>query len=321
VASAFCRRVARVLTHPVKALGPLALCRAGLMRPVTIPLEGGHLFQGVLPEAVTTSIWRRGVHDAATSQMIRQLVRAGDTIVDVGAHFGYFTLLAARHLGESGRVIAMEPMDQTYAWLRRNVEQLTCDVELYRLAAWDRDDTLQFTDAGIVNSSLASSFPARENMVTRHATAKVMVPARSLDDVLVGRRHTVSGIKVDAESAELRVLTGARRVLQESRPWVIVELGDGNASPADDLPSKRIIALMSELGYAPHLLDGSLLVPTDVMSPVRYLNVAFLPGSGGSSLDVLDHEPHAQVRDREGLAEAQPGPSVGAGGSAGAIRA
>lgn len=75
--------VTRVVKQPVRTLAPVLMRRLGLQRPVQVALPGGGLFQGVLPAAITTSVWRGGVHDADTTALLRALLREGETFVDV----------------------------------------------------------------------------------------------------------------------------------------------------------------------------------------------------------------------------------------------
>lgn len=271
--------VRRIVEHPVKTIAPVMMRRLGIQRQVQVQLSGGRVFRGVLPEAVTTSVWRKGVHDEDTTMMLRGLLDEGDTFVDVGAHFGYFSLLAADLVGTSGRVICLEPMPEAFAYLKRNTAGLGGEVVLHNSAAWDRRVTLDFADAGVVNSSLNSAFAFRERTLTRVDPVQVEVQACPLDEVLadIGPVH---GIKVDAESAELNVLRGAASVLKAHRPWVVVELGDLNADErvtTHPPASEQIQRLMTDLGYRAHTVTGGRVLPADLRSPVRYLNVLYRP--------------------------------------------
>jgi FkbM family methyltransferase len=63
-----------------------------------------------------------GAYEPETVSLFTHLVRPGMTVLDVGAHIGYFTLLAARAVGATGRVYAFEPLPSNATQLRRNVE-------------------------------------------------------------------------------------------------------------------------------------------------------------------------------------------------------
>jgi hypothetical protein len=58
----------------------------------------------LMPELVST-----GTYDTPFTAFVQRHIRPGDTVIDVGAHAGLFTLLLAYQVWESGRVLAYEP--------------------------------------------------------------------------------------------------------------------------------------------------------------------------------------------------------------------
>lgn len=272
-------RIEQVASHPIKTLAPVVMRRSGFLLPVEIPMAGGQVFRGVLPEAITTAVWRSGVHDSTTTKLVQTLLHAGDTFVDVGAHFGYFSLVADRLIGPRGRVCCIEAMPETFGYLQRNTAQLQGQANLFNVAAWDTSTTLKFADSGVINSSLASSSAPREQMLATSPTVQVDVPALTLDEILAEASiGPVHGMKIDAESAELQVLRGAAGAIDRSRPWVIVELGDFDAdgvvrgSPA----SAEILTFMSERAFLPFAWASGGLKRIEISPPIRYMNVAFV---------------------------------------------
>ncbi len=80
-----------------------------------------------------------GIFEANTNQWMMASLRSGSTFVDVGANLGYFTLFGSRRVGPRGRVIAFEPMDNAFSYLRRNVERNALEnVTLEKVAVSDR---------------------------------------------------------------------------------------------------------------------------------------------------------------------------------------
>jgi tRNA G37 N-methylase Trm5 len=72
---------------------------------------------GYPPLQMVNGAWERD-----TVRLFERILRAGDVVVDIGAHVGYFTLIAARSVGPEGRVYAFEPDPENYALLVRNIE-------------------------------------------------------------------------------------------------------------------------------------------------------------------------------------------------------
>ncbi len=253
--------------------------RSGLVYPLEVRLANGQSFMGVLPEAITTSVWRTGLHDWHATGLVESLLGAGETFVDVGAHFGYFSLIAGRCVGNTGRVCCIEAMPEAFGYLRRNTALIRGKVDLFNVAAWDTTTVLKFSDAGVINSRLASAFGPREPMLASGRSIQVDVPTRRLDDILdEASVAQVHGVKVDVESAELRVLQGAVAALERWKPWVVIELGDFElgGGVSDPPRSAKILDFMADRNFLPYAWADGCLTMIEISPPVRYMNVAFL---------------------------------------------
>ena len=93
----------------------------GLNYQVKAHLAWGDKFKGILPESVTSRIWRYGHYEEMTSTFIVEHLKPDSCFIDIGPHFGYFTILASRIVGPKGRVLAIEAMPETFAMLQSNI--------------------------------------------------------------------------------------------------------------------------------------------------------------------------------------------------------
>lgn len=142
--------------------------------------------------------------------------KSGDTVVDVGAHIGLYSLIAAKRVGPSGKVIAIEPDPENCTLLQRNIELngLT-NITILQRAAFSS------------NSKLKLYLPGKERgftklstiMATRAVTEDfIEVDADTLDHLMLLQGITeVNWIKIDVEGAELEVLKGATSTLSGSK--------------------------------------------------------------------------------------------------------
>ncbi len=73
-------------------------------------------------EGMAQELLFKGAHEPGTTALFKKLVKEGMTVVDIGAHIGYFSLLAASLVREKGSVFAFEPEPRNYALLVRNIE-------------------------------------------------------------------------------------------------------------------------------------------------------------------------------------------------------
>jgi FkbM family methyltransferase len=243
-------RLNRALKAPLRSGMVVGMRRFGWNRPVAAPLPWGDVFHGRLPEAVTSVIWRTGHYEPVTTRFVIETLKPGDMFVDIGAHFGYFTLLASRLVGPTGKVLSIEAMPSTFEMLSQNVSRNgRSNVELHNCAAYSKPATLQFKDFGVVHSSLNTAFSVRGVLEGHDAAFKEIdveaVPADQLLEPHRGKR--IAMIKIDAESSEEFVLQGLSKTLTVNRPVLLLELGGSASDDASRL--KVIINILVSAGY------------------------------------------------------------------------
>lgn len=194
----------------------------------------------VTPHLLLDGEWEKWVTD-----MIWRYLKPGDTFVDVGAHVGWYTLLAAERVGPKGRVVSFEPNPGLYRMLRDSVHingfQNHTDVR--QQAALDVDGSVQLrwdltrTGWGHV---VSADVPVTTEK-SRGAYQIASVTAVKLASVL----ETASMIKIDAEHSELAVLRGALPLIERSRPILIVE----HHPLPPEVPYTELVWLVEHGGY------------------------------------------------------------------------
>jgi FkbM family methyltransferase len=157
-------------------------------------------------------------------EIIRQFrPKEGDTVVDIGAHMGRYTITSSKSVGESGRVIAVEAHPYNFRLLQDNLRlnKLTnvCALNLAvyskkaRLKLYLPDEDLGYTG----HHSLMTNYLATKNRKQKEGRY-IEVQADTLDNLLRSKGiTTVNWIKIDVEGAEYEVLKGAVETLAESK--------------------------------------------------------------------------------------------------------
>jgi FkbM family methyltransferase len=161
-----------------------------------------------------------------------------DTVfVDIGANFGYFTVLAASKIGSkgTGRVISIEPNPAMRRLLQKNtrINWSLGPVEIHDCAITERSGFVEFAVpiGRAANASISTSPAAQDDR-------RFIVPSQSLDELLEGAR--IDLVKVDVEGFETAVLRGASNTLRESATaqivleWSLAQMKTAGFS-ADDL--------------------------------------------------------------------------------------
>ena len=162
-----------------------------------------------------------GLYELDTERLIRRILRPGDRFVDAGANIGYFTMLAASVVGDSGRVDAFEPQPDNRARLIEHLQrnELADRVRVHPLALGDRDDTVTihyYIDR--LNHGSSTLFVEPDAR-----TRRVEVPMRRMDDVLADvDTAPVRLVKMDIEGAEPLAIAGMARLLGAEQPPMIV---------------------------------------------------------------------------------------------------
>jgi len=144
------------------------------------------------------------------TELFKMLVTEGMTVIDIGANIGYYTLLAAKRVGDKGTVFAFEPEPENYAVLVRNIE-----LNGYRnITPVNKAVSSQTgeVDLFLNRETGAHGFlPERENVV-----GTIKVETVSLDEYFKGRECPVDIIKVDVEGSEIGVLSGMQNVIKKN---------------------------------------------------------------------------------------------------------
>ena len=233
-----------------RALATLAP-RSGRFVAALAAHVGGALFDCDLGDQIAREACFTGVYEPPVTQIFRHHIRAGGTVIDAGANWGYFTLIAAAAVGPSGRVIALEPDPRQHARLCRNL-QLNAFAHVQPLAS--------AAAAGHGQTRLAGYHEGQENQGTSSIVAPAVsssfpVPMIALDEV--AGTAPVDMVKIDVEGAEDLVLAGMhdglaaqhyRAILLELHPTLLQARG---------VDPVTCIRLLLDHGYRGWTINGT----------------------------------------------------------------
>jgi FkbM family methyltransferase len=188
-------------------------------------------------EMVSRTIFLFGTFEISETRLVQALLRPGMTFLDVGAHIGYYSVIGARLVGETGRVYGFEPGGETRAHLEANVARNGFrNVEIHAEALAETSGQVGFYPSTLASNQGISSIVAPSD----GRAAAITVPSITLDDFASRLDRRIDFLKMDIEGAELQVIRGGRRVLSEpNAPPMIFE--------AHDLAP--VAEALSELGY------------------------------------------------------------------------
>ena len=189
----------------------------------------GDRMKVVLPDVVSAAIYQYGYFEEGMTRFILTHLRPGMTFLDVGAHMGYFSLLAARVVGDTGSVHSFEPTPRTFKVLRENTAGVR-NISVNNVAVFREDKQLTLTDYGFRRPAFNTLFDAAgvgavgdEGEVTRYD-----VKATSIDNYVAATGARPDFIKIDAEGAEEDIVRGMCDTIKRLQPILTLEVGDDN---------------------------------------------------------------------------------------------
>jgi FkbM family methyltransferase len=173
-----------------------------------------------------------GAWEPEQGEKLRELVAPGMTVIDVGAHVGYFTLMLASLVGPEGQVLAIEPEPYNHLLLGANLARAGMNnVITHEAAAWRATE-------GPLRMSLCNwnTGDNRVGFSSRHRAA-IEVASLALDDLNPPR---VDLIKLDTQATEHIAIEGATRLIERHSPVLFAELWPGGLrelgiDPADPI--------------------------------------------------------------------------------------
>lgn len=229
------RKLVELLTRPIR-YRDVRIVR-GTMAGVRINLGGSFLR------------YLTGEAEPEVQQLLAELIEPGQTVYDVGANIGFFTILCSRLVGPEGRVYAFEPIPQNLAALRHNIELngLRNVVVVERALSSETGTAEMFVSPWSAFHSLnLDGATKRENHGAQEG--EITVQTVTLDEfVKEPGARAPDLIKIDVEGAELIVVEGMRETLGRVAPLLLCELHDTKLG---------YIEFVDSIDYSARVIDG-----------------------------------------------------------------
>ncbi len=267
---------------PIKLLYSkiLELITVGAKKPIKIKAKtfwDRDMFV-IIPEPVSLNIYRYGFFEEDLTRMILEYLKPGMVFLDIGSHYGYFTLLSSFIVGDRGQVHSFEPIPSTFNILKANVSNKD-NVFRNNNAVFSKSQIISINDYGLKYSAYNSIYNARlsQKILKEVKLNRYEVEAFSVDEYVQEKDVIPNFIKIDAESSEYEILRGMKKTMDNFHPIISIEVGDVDVK---GVPTSRdLIDVLVKKDYQPYEFNnGKILRHVHKYGPYQYNNILFLPG-------------------------------------------
>lgn len=244
------------------AASPIPLRVPAMRQPLALHVHGAR------DRFVSQRIREEGLWEPYETALVQAILKPGSVFVDVGANIGYFSVIAAALVGDSGAVFAFEPDPENCRLLRLNA------------AHNGMADIIEVVEAGLADAAAPGELYLSEDNLGDH---QIFAAAESRESVSVqllsgaeyfrDRPHQPDLIKVDTQGAEFRVMAGLMPYLRKlpRPPRVLIELTPLSLRECG-ASGRALVEMLATLGQALWIVDHieHRLAPTNVVELAQW---------------------------------------------------
>ncbi len=268
-------KVKRLFHNPVKYIYAI-LYKNGIYRfthkeiSVSCRMFTGQTIKVLLPAATDIYLTGGKTHDSEVrlARFFVNNLNPGDTFWDIGAHYGYFSLLARQLVGKEGKIISLEAAPATFNILQKNSAGIE-NMSVINNAVSEQTGTIVFYELPNLYSeynALDISQFEQEEWFSKIEAKQVEMDAISLDDLAHrNRKYSPDMIKIDVEGAEYAVMKGAAQLLNDpaTNTTLVMEY---LAPERNNAAHRQAVKLLRQWAYKTYIIgpDGRISLCDDI---------------------------------------------------------
>jgi FkbM family methyltransferase len=232
--------------------------------------------------AVSSSLCAERVWEPEETSFVMKTLQPGMVFVDVGAHIGYYTLIASSIVGDSGKVFAFEPDPGNFAFLQKNVRVNHCRnavTEQKAVTASSQRVLLYCSENNFGDHRIYD--PEGEHLHLRARRRRsVAVEAISLDDYFKDKPPRVDFIKMDIQGAEYGAFVGMQKTLQQNSGIIVLAEFWPKGLEQAGAPPRLLLDEVRKLSFKIYRIDKQgpcETSPSDILNSLTgdaYVNLA-----------------------------------------------
>jgi len=217
--SSFRKFITRILLNSPLVRSNTVIAVGRLLRSISnsdyVEIEGRKMFVHG-NDGLALSIFK--VYEPAQTQVVKEHIKEGNVVVDIGAHVGYYTLLFAQLVGPKGKVYAFEPDPVNFELLKKSVEiNGYQNVILIQKAVSNKNGKVKLY-LGDNNRAINRIYDAKMD----DAKEAIEVDSIRLDDYFKNYEGRIDFIKMDVEGSESSIIDGMHSILRKTKTLKIM---------------------------------------------------------------------------------------------------
>jgi len=206
----FYKRIVKILAgHRLERIYPFKILNSFIIsyfKPDFIEIYGHKMF---LDKKDCLRLSVHGVYEELETKTINENIKEGDTVLDIGANIGYYTLIFARLVGKSGKVFAFEPDPENFSILERNIK-----INNYKNVTLVKSAVSNFSGKTKLflsdDAKLHSLYKNNEN------GKAIEIKTIKLDDFFKDYKNGINFIKIDIEGSEMPAFEGMSQIIRKN---------------------------------------------------------------------------------------------------------
>jgi len=226
-----------------------------------VKIQGHGMF---LDSKDSLKLTTRDSFESNTTELIKKMITKGESVIDIGANIGYFTLIFAKIVGAQGQVFAFEPDTENFNLLKKNIsynnyENVT--VENLALSDFTGKTKLYISKYNNGMHRIYPSLLCTEDFIN--------INVKTLDDYLekIDYHKKISFVKIDVEGSELNVLRGMKSIIEKNKILtILLEFVPASLIEAKNDPME-LLCFLKEYNfeiYSINSITGNLEIENDV---------------------------------------------------------
>lgn len=175
---------------------------------------GNWLYKNCFPLYNFTYTRFKNKNDLHEIELLKQLIKPGDHVLDIGANIGFYALIISNLVGEKGKVYCFEPDKTNFNYLVKNTKGIE-NIKLFNLAVSDKEEVIKVYKSKLLNVD-HRTYPVNNYDSVEEINAK------SIDLMLGKEIEKIDLIKIDIQGFELTAFKGMENLLSKQNNIKII---------------------------------------------------------------------------------------------------